>query len=238
MRRSYTDPTGMTAEDPIYGTNFWGNLKYLGDDGKNNGRVYFVSGKIKRNVKQATENGEFYSDSLNSSDEVSSVPSQMAFAVDESVQATKSSKRENGGHNIFSNPSTVQWDEGPEVEQLKVENGIMTRGSVTPFVVDGQKMDIGLGDLDVYYHIHPNTKGLGSSSPSYYSINVNGRTMRRGDIPYQAVLQRRGYSGNPFVIGAGDNRVRFYNGSGTVMKVKYQQFITALLSEFFSNIRF
>lgn len=99
-------------------------------------------------------------------------------------------------------------------------------------------MDINLNDLDVYYHIHPNTKGLGSSSPSNYSININGRTIRGGDVPYQAGLQRNGYSGNPFVVGAKDNMVRFYNGSGTTMKVKYQQFKTALISEFLSNIRF
>lgn len=234
----FTDPTGMMTEDPIYGTNFWGNLKYLGDDGKNNGRVYFVNGKTKRDVKQATENGEFYSGSLESSDEVSSVSSQMIFDVDESLQATKLSKRENGGHNLFSEPSTVQWDEGSEVEKLKLENGTMTKGSVKPFVVDGQKMDINLNDLDVYYHIHPNTKGLGSSSPSNYSININGRTIRRGDVPYQTGLQKNGYSGNPFVVGARDNRVRFYNGSGTTMRVKYQQFKTALISEFSSNIRF
>ncbi|QTY28296.1 RHS repeat-associated core domain-containing protein [Flavobacterium sp. CS20] len=235
----YVDPTGMVVEDPIYGKNFWGNLKYLGDDGTNNGRVYFVSGQTKRDVKNATANGEFYSGDLSSSDEVSSIPSQMIFSVDQSLQSTLSSNKENGGHSTFSSFETTQWDEGPAVTNRDLGDGRReVKGSVQPFVVDGDKLDIDMSNLDVYYHIHPDTQGLGSSTPSNYSRNINGRNIRRGDIPYQADLERSGYNGNPFVVGARDNRVNFYNGRGSVMKVKYQQFKITLLSEFISHLRF
>lgn len=235
------DPTGMAAkeslvDDPIYGVNFWGNLKYLGDDGKNIGRVYFVSGQTKRDVKNATANGEFYTGNLNSSSEVSSVPSQMIFAVDNSLRATLSSGKDNGGHNTFSSFKTTQWDEGPEIQRLQVAEGILTKGSVVPFVVDGNRLNIDLSDLDVYYHLHPDNKGLGSSLPSNYT--VNGSRQRRGDIPFQANLESRGYRGNPFVVGAKDRKVNFYNGNGSVTKVKYEQFRIALLSEFFKHLKF
>ncbi len=230
------DFDGRSVEDPIYGKNFWGNLKYIGNDGKNNGRVYFVSGQIKRAVKKATVRGEFFSGDLSSSNDVSSVPSQIIFTVDNSLQSTLSSDRENGGHKTFSNFLTTQWDEGNEVEQLLVEKGKMTKGSVVPFVINGIQVNINMEDLDIYYHIHPDTKGLGSSLPSNYSTIFHGKLLRRGDVPYQASLERMGYKGNPFVVGARDKRVNFYNGIGSVMKVKYKQFKTVLLSEFFLQL--
>ena len=48
------DPFGL---DSIYAKNFWGNVNYIGNDGKDDGNVYLVKGGTKKGVKNASENG-------------------------------------------------------------------------------------------------------------------------------------------------------------------------------------
>jgi len=44
----FIDPDGR---DPIYGKNFWGRTKLIGDDGRDDGQSYLVSGAVKKDVK-------------------------------------------------------------------------------------------------------------------------------------------------------------------------------------------
>jgi RHS repeat-associated protein len=226
----FTDPDGMapigTMDDPIYGKNFWGNLKLIGDDGKDAGRVYFVKGDTKRAVKRATKNGETYSGSLGVSDYVASVSANIKDDVVNSVNETVASGRENGGHMMKGGDSATRWDEGPEAVPITTPDGKGAKASIIPFKVDG-KIDApsDKGDVDTYWHVHPDTNvngvQLGSSTPS-------GKTDGTGDINFQKKMESNGFKGSPFVIGAGDNTVRFYNSEKTIITVKYSQFIDAL----------
>lgn len=87
----FVDPDGR---DPIYAKNFWGRTKLIGDDGKDDGQSYLVSGSAKRDVKSATKAGENYTGSLAESDNVFKIPTGGVMDdVINSVNDTKASKK-------------------------------------------------------------------------------------------------------------------------------------------------
>ena len=57
--------TDREGKDPMFGKNFWGKLKYIGNDGKNNGNIHLVKRKLKRMVKRMTKKGKCFSGKLN-----------------------------------------------------------------------------------------------------------------------------------------------------------------------------
>lgn len=89
------DPDGR---DPIYGMNFWGNTKLIGDDGKKDGKSYLATGSTKRDVKSATKEGRTYSGSLAESKNVMKIATGGVMDdVISSVNSTESSQKENWG---------------------------------------------------------------------------------------------------------------------------------------------
>jgi len=226
----FIDPDGMapvgSQDDPIYAKNFWGNLKLIGDDGKDNGRVYYVKGATKRAVKESTSSGDNFEGSLEQSNEVASVDSKIKAEVESSFQDTNSSGRENGGHMMKGADSAVRWDEGSEPVAITTAEGKGARASISPFTKDG--VDVkpdNMGDVDTYWHVHPdvslNGVSLGGTTPS-------GAVGKGGDIGSQRNFEKDGFKGNTFIIGAGSKKVRFYNSKTTVITIKLDQFIKSM----------
>src|SRR5690554_1170349 len=103
-RIMFTDPTGMRA-DPIHDTQ--GNV--IGDDGKTDGKAYVVKGKVEKQVKKATEKGEYYTGDLELGKNGASIPTGNTFnSVVSSVEDTEANKVENGGHRSEEHTSELQ----------------------------------------------------------------------------------------------------------------------------------
>ena len=85
----------MAPDDPIYNKDG----KKIGDDGKYNGQVYVVTGKVKREVEKATKEGSNYSGDLKEGNNVANIPTGVVMeGVSNSVTATEQSQKENGGN--------------------------------------------------------------------------------------------------------------------------------------------
>jgi len=215
----FIDPTGM---DPIYGKNFWGNTKLIGDDGKTDDKSYLVKGSVKRDVKSATKEGNDYSGSLAEGDKVMHVPTGDVMGdVISSVDATNTSGKENGGHVNEGDTKATPWDEGTPAKEVKDAEGNVTgaKASISPFVVGGKSsVPTDASKTDVYWHTHPNTTvggvSLGSSTPS------------AADKSFQGTMESRGYKGNAFVIGTKSKTVTFYNSKKSLITIKYKDFKT------------
>jgi hypothetical protein len=206
--------------DSIYANNFWGNNQYIGNDGKNDGNVYLVKGGTKRGVKNATKNGVDFTGNLSESDEVAHIPTGGVMDdVVNSVNETNTSNKENGGHANTGDANATRWDEGTPAKEVKDAEGkvIGAKASISPFVIGGsQNIPADASNVDIYWHVHPDTKvgglSLGSSTPS------------AADKSFQGTMEKRGYSGNAFVVGARTNKVTFYNSRKSIITIKYQDF--------------
>jgi len=213
----FIDPDGM---DPIYGKNFWGNTKQIGDDGKEAGKSYLVKGSVKRDVKSATKGGKDYSGSLTEGSNVMKVPTGGVMGdVIGSVDATLASQKENGGSSNIGDANATRWDQGSPAKEVKDAEGnvIGAKASITPFVIGGtQNIPTDASNVEFYWHTHPNTTvggvSLGASTPS------------DADKAFQGTMQDRGFKGNAFVIGTRGNTVTFYNRNGALITVKYSDF--------------
>jgi small nuclear ribonucleoprotein (snRNP)-like protein len=218
----YTDPTGMAPEifeDPIYGKNFWGNVKLIGDDGKNDGKAYLVQGSDKRAVKTATKNGEDYIGSLTESDNVMNVPTGGVMDdVIDSVTDTSASQKENGGHSNIGDANATRWDEGPAAVAFTDKDGNKgAKATINPFKIGGKsEVPTDASNVEFWWHTHPKTTvngiSLGSSTPSV------------ADKTFQGKMQSRGFKGNTFVIGVRSSKVTFYNKDKPLMTIKYSDF--------------
>jgi RHS repeat-associated protein len=132
------DPDG---EDPIYGI-VKGKVIWIGDDGKIDGYVYLVKGKIKRNVIKATSMHEVYKGPLSNRKKVVKIPTRGVLKeVVASVQDTEKSKRENGGHAFRDDNFATRWDEGPEPTIVYDEENseYEIKASITPFKINTKK---------------------------------------------------------------------------------------------------
>src|SRR5690554_6701461 len=106
----FTDPTGMRA-DPIHDTQ--GNV--IGDDGKTDGKAYVVKGKVERQVKKATEKGEYYTGDLELGKNGASIPTgNKNEEVQKSFDESQESLRENGGYSLYGDSGMSRWREGGE----------------------------------------------------------------------------------------------------------------------------
>ncbi len=211
----FIDPDG---KDPIYAKNFWGRVRLIGDDGKKGTASYLVRGSVARQVKAATKEGNFYKGDLSESKKVMLIPTgQILSDVQHSANNTTNSgtspdtRVENGAHVMQGDATARHWDSGTPVKISKDAEGNTTKTwSVTPFKIGGKKNQFG-GDVSkllYFWHIHPN-----SSTPS------------SGDKWWVGELRKYGFNGNSFLIDVKNDRVTFFNEKGTLIKVKYSDFI-------------
>ena len=142
--------------------------------------------------------------------------------IKDTVNDTKNSRRENGGHAYIGDDKITRWDEGPDARQIQVGNKIITKATMTPFKVNGKvvKPNDASNPL-LWFHVHPdvtiNGISLGDSSPS------------QADKNYQGSMEDINYSFNSFVIGAGTNTVTYFNSKGSIITVNYAQWETIRL---------
>ncbi len=102
---NFVDPDGM---DPIYQTRFF-KPKLIGDDGQDQGMVYFVRGRKAREVKDTPE-GKNYTGELYADKNTVAIPyDQVIDYIKDSVDESDISKKENGGH-VNSDGSVVRWN--------------------------------------------------------------------------------------------------------------------------------
>lgn len=217
----FIDPTGMSPEeDPIYGKNFWGKVKQIGDDGQNNNVSYLVKGSVKSDVRNATEQGANYTGPLVEGENVMKIPNGNILAdVDRSVQATINSgnspttRLENGAHSLIGDTNARHWDQGtPQVTSTRTNSDgstdIVQTWSVTPFRINGRQQPGGNGNtIEFIWHTHPN-----GSNPSQNETNaING-------------WRQNGFRGNSFLIDVNNSKVTFFNERGTIAKVPYNVF--------------
>lgn len=208
------DPDGR---DPIYGRNFWGKIKKIGDDGKANNRAYLVKGKVKKDVKSSTRNDQFYEGSLEASEEVMHIPTGFILQrVQETVKnvmesgAVAEQQVEYGGHALKGQNDAVIWDPGEPMVIQEIKNGYIKRWSIEPFVKDGAKLyNFKLSDMEFYWHVQPT-----DDFPSTSDINHDTRYRDKGK-----------YSGTTFVIGVENGRVTFYKGDKLLIRIYYDQMV-------------
>ena len=211
----------LDGKDPIYaqkGFLFWKHVEQIGDDGNHSSNSYLVKGKIQKAVEFASKNGEIYTGDLSESNDVMLIPTGALLSdVIQSVNDTKASGKENGGHAYQGDANATRWDEGEPATQEKKDNETITKASLTAFIVDGKNVEPkDASNLKMWWHVHPKvTIGeitLGQSIPSEKDKN------------YQKTMKLKGYTGNTFVIGAGSNTVTFYN-KRTLMTVSWNDFL-------------
>src|SRR5690554_3535180 len=197
-------------DDPIYDKN--GNL--IGDDGKSDGKAYVVKGRVARNVRKATEKGEFYTGDLELGERGASIPTGKKMSdVVNSVNKSVKSERENGGHSQYGDENMSPWKEG---EYEVTDNGY--RASIDQFrSPEGKKYYLkDYSNVEFHYHIHPgdsSMRGTGMSNPSPSDKSV----MNTNISQYK-------FKGTAFIIGVRDNKVQFYNGNKSYMKISYDVF--------------
>lgn len=148
-------------------------------------------------------------------------------SVVSSVANTKASGRENGGYAFKGDKSTTRGDQGSVPKQYYNDsNQIVTEASMQPFTSNGKGgLPKNASNLEMWWHDHPDTvvniissKQLGDSNPS------------QADLDVQGILEERGYKGNSFVIGTHSNDVTYFNGSGTIVNVNYDDWQNAGVS--------
>jgi len=218
----FIDPDGRQIIDPIYGRNFWNNrLSLIGDDGKNTGKAYIVTGNVKRGVESATKRGQAYDGNLSENKNVAHIPTGGRLkSVIESVADTKKSGHENGGYAFKGDDSTIRSNEGgPAKQYYNDKNQVVTEASMSVFK-GGLPKDA--STLEMYWHDHPDVlvniispNQLGHSTPS------------DADYGVQSLLEERGYNGNAFVVGTRTNDVTYYNSESNIVNVNYDDWKNA-----------
>lgn len=212
----FIDPDGR---DPIYGKNFWGKTKLIGDDGKTDGKSYLVSGSVKKDVKKATKAGLDFTGSLAEGENVFNIPtSGVMDDVISSVDDTKKSQKENGGHANTGDANATRWDEGPAAIAFIDKNGNPgAKASLSMFKVGGKNtMPKDASNVEFWWHTHPKT--------SVNGIQLDSSTPSRADFSGQGVMTKRGFKGNTFVIGVRSGTVTFFNKDKSLITVSYSDF--------------
>jgi len=212
----YIDPDGLFEEDPIYDRRG----KKIGDDGKEKGRAYIVTGRKARDVRRATNRGENYSGSLEGINVFKVPTGGVMDDVIRSVKDTETSGREQGGHSLYGADNGIRWDEGPEPHvRSRHPDGTPAEvaATISPFTVGGVSLVYAnWNNVEFYWHTHPdvNVEGvpLGSHFPS------------PSDLSFQGTMQSRGFTGSPFLIGARTYRVTFYSDRGRELTIPFKTF--------------
>ena len=213
---NFIDPDGR---DPIYGKNFWGKTKLIGDDGKEDGKSYLVRRRDKRAVKRAAKKGLDYTGSLIESDNVMKIPTGGVMDdVISSVEDTKSSKKENGGHANIGDANAVRWDEGPAAIPFVDKNGNQgAKAILIMFKINGKnEKPTDASNIEFWWHTHPNVNING--------IQLGNSTPSKQDFKGQSNMRKAKYKGNTFVVGVRGGKITFYNNIRVLITVKYSDF--------------
>ena len=211
----------LNGNDPIYARNFWGIIRKIGDDGKNNNCSHFVINRsIKKEVKQATKLGENYQGDLFNNNDVLHIPSgDLLNDIEQSYTKTKESKKENGGHANIEDSHVTFWDEGPEPYIVENEDGTKTvKATMSAFKINGENQTPkDASNLSFWYHIHPDVSLAG--------VRLGDSTPSKADKEEQKKLNSKKYSGVSFVVGVRTNDVTFFNSSSPIETIRWSTFL-------------
>ena len=214
----FIDPDGR---DPIYAKNFWGRTRLIGDDGQDNNLAYLVRGSVAREVRTATRAGEFYTGSLEQGNKVLHIPTGGVMDdVISSVDDTRTSQREHGGHANFGDVNATRWDEGPPAIPFTDKDGNPgARATITMFKIDGKsQMPTDVSNVQFWWHTHPNVTING--------IQLGGSNPSDADFRGATEMINRGFRGNTFVIGVRNERVTFFNNTRALTTIRFDDFVT------------
>lgn len=213
-----TNAIDFDGLDPIYAKNFWGRVKLIGDDGKNDGKSYLVRGNIIKEVELSTSNKQFYNGDLSEGPNVMHIPTgHILEDVISTVKATSTSGNttdtqvENGGHSLFGDERARIWDSGdPMIDNSGKDCFVDKKWSIIPFKINGKPNQVGgdVSSIEYVWHVHSE-----DANPSL------------GDKEALKNWKDYGYKGNPFVIGVKNRKVSFYDENGILESVDYIDFI-------------
>ena len=210
------DPDG---KDPIYGKIF-GTVKKIGDDGKNDGKVYYVTGGKKYSVLWATLWGYDYTRSLEVSENVFHVPTgNIANDVQLTISMVKQSGEcehciesqvEYGAHSLIGSDHAEIWDPGIPMESGRInEKYTYKRWSITPFMQDDEPMTIDFPNVEFVWHVQPD-----NSIPS----------KKDKDAAFDYTYNRGMENATWFVVGVRDGKVTFLSGLGRCHTIDMKDF--------------
>jgi hypothetical protein len=224
----YVDPTGMYFID-YYDQ---GGDK-IGTDGNNDGRVVVVTDNKEAKSIKATDKagGTTAMSSVKSGVELPSamVRGEMGKAVERAGQPTsddtKGGFHEEGG--IFGidpngNEKVIHAQPGPVAIP-----GVASHAEIDVF--SGETSTNSLSVVQGTFHTHPSgTNGNASFDQNPSNFVLNGE--RKGDIPAAQSWATPGnaynVTGNSYVLGTGDNKVRVYNQNGVIATFPLKKFTT------------
>jgi RHS repeat-associated protein len=208
------DPDG---EDPIYG-KVLGVVRKIGDDGKANGKSYYVTGFVKYKVIASNIFGGYYTGSLAPSENIFHVPTGgVADDVEKTIELVKksgehpNSQVEYGAHALYNNGNARIWDPGSEMTSGITEDGYeYSKWTVTPFQIDGHPRQYGgnPAEIEFVWHVHPNY-----SDPSTAD--------KRDAFSYEI---KEGIKATWFSIGLNDGKVTFFSGTGSCHTINLEDF--------------
>ena len=208
------DPDG---QDPIYGM-IWFNLKKISDDGKTNGKAYYVTGAKKLSVIFSRIIGRrTYSGSLEPSNNVFHIPTgNIAKDVQTTIDLVNQSgsspefQVEYGAHSMKNASHAIIWDKGspPKHNQLDDNSTSMT-WSITPFMKDGKPTGGNPSDVEFVWHVQPI-----SSMPS----EADKREV------FHQTYQNGMENSTWFVVGAKDGKVSFLSRLGKSHTIDMEDF--------------
>ncbi len=210
------DPDG---NDPIYG-KVRGVVSKIGDDGKSDGKPYFVTGWTKHKVRRATFLGRNYTDPLTPSENVFHVPTgNVANAVQTTIDLVKQSEEcnncpwtqvEYGAHSMYGVDKAIIWDPGESMEQTTFTgNEKYRRWSITPFIKDGKPTGGNSSDVEFVWHVQP-----------INSIPSQADKSAAFHFTYNGGMENATW----FVVGAKDGKVSFLSGLGKVHTIDLNDF--------------
>jgi RHS repeat-associated protein len=215
----FVDPTGMFFID--YHDQA-GNK--IGTDGNNDGRVVVVTDKKEAKAIKATDEagGKTAMSQVKSGVELPSafVRGEMGKAVDRSnsrndnrTDAFKGDDNEGGFHEeggiygttMDGTPSVVHAKPGPKTDPLDAAMATVAPGIPADPSTDNLEVQQGS------FHVHPS----GRRTPPPNTIGGSTGSFVQSPTNPQDFNEAKNYSGNSYVLGAGNGTVYIYNGNST-----------------------
>jgi hypothetical protein len=232
----FTDPDGREPFGDFYNQKG----KYLGTDGQNDNKIYVVTNQQQAKGIEATNKtgGTTQVSNVSSAVELPSamVRAEMGNAVARSnapnaaVGDTRGGAHEEGG--IFGTDS--QGAERVEAAKPGPYKDVNTPGEVSVNVFDPASGTSSISSMKGIYHVHPS--GANHTSPNSNTIGGETRDNRFAQPPSGPDLQNARdnaanpnsayhYTGNAYVLGAGNKTVYIYNSSGVIATFPLKTFL-------------
>ena len=203
------DPDG---NDPIYG-KILGAVEKIGDDGKNIGNVYYVTGWARHKVLWASFWGRDYTGSLAPSENVFHVPTgnvarsvQTTIDLVEQSGCDENSQVEYGAHAMKGASEALIWDPG---EPMWGDGNGTRRWSITPFVKNSDNIAGDPVDVEFVWHVQPlSSIPSEADKANVFNCTVNGSMS----------------NATWFVVGVKDEKVTFVAPSGRCYTIDMSDF--------------